>query len=801
MPEQLISPSEASTSAQVDASPIGTRTTGRTRVKSQRVLEAEDTKRFLLKQTKLEAEPGSTSTKPKTYSKKGKGKGKKKAEDEVYCICKTDNEGSMIECGECNDWFHFTCIDLKEDEAEKIHVYICPECAESTDKKTTYKYDISTFPSPSPPPGMVDPPKKKTKTRKVTPSSTSDDDSGSEAQIASSSSRASSAHPTPPPNKRPRLSSDVKRKSSINVDRKMSVDRKPSFGGGLPPMRKYVREKLAPLFQGLFGDMSVEDAQRFSEEVEDGIYSNFKEIIAGKENAGTRYKTQFNLLSSSIVRGLRPDLISSITSRTLSPVQIATLTSADLASEEQLKAIQKAKQAVLEQTVKSKEDNSTTIRLGRDGFEKVENVHEKEMKLLAQQEEFARLRAEEERKLRENPPTPIEEVEKSPIVNKFMDGPKRSESIDISSPLKQPFVISAWTGSTPQKSNNEEEEINNFDQSNLDLSDIIVVGDEEPFDDLDETPIEAVPKSEMELFEAKEVLWSGGIVNPANPSPHIPPISLRLICRAGQINWKFLLPHDKIEITGRVPTRNSLQFLSDSRLNPSKELVTVAFSLDEKATDEEIIAWEEMVEYHIGKDRHALYLPYGNHPPAGAAKELYMIPLRPGDPSPEFTELIDGFSLPTTGRTTSVFLGVFVSNKLSTPTSVPPPPPQVSQPPSIAVPPPTVPSNPVIQNDQLQALMASLNPTAIQGLVGGITTPILGGSTPPIGGITPYPSYPQQGYSPYDNGGYTPQPYGDWRDRRDESRRDPRRRGDRRDGDRDRDNGWASRGGVRDGRY
>ncbi|WWC63600.1 uncharacterized protein I303_106205 [Kwoniella dejecticola CBS 10117] len=840
MSEETASHPEASTSTIPSDSPLGTRTTGRTRVKSQRVLEAEDTKRFLSNQSKAAAEADvKVPAKAKTYGKKSKGKGKKKSDDEVYCICKTNNEGSMIECGECNDWFHFTCIGLTEDEAEKIHVYVCPECTESTDKKTTHKYDLSTFPSPSPPPGVVDAPKTKAKPRKAAPSrpsaSGSDDDSGSEAQIASSSSsRQSSVHPTPPPNKRSRLSTDIKRKSSIIVERKASIDRKSSVASGaLPPMRKYVRERLAPLFQGLFGTMSEGEAVNFSQAVEEGIYSNFKEIIGGKESTGTRYKTQFNLLSSSIAKGLRPDLIASITSRKLGPTQIATLTSADLASEEQLKAIEQARQSVLEQTVKSKEDTSSTIRLGRDGFEKVENVHEKEMKLLAQQEESARLRAEEERRLRENPPpTPIEEkdVQKSPIVNKFTEGPKRSESIDVSSPLKQPLVSSAWTA--PASTDESEQEVNNFDQTNLDLSDIVQVGDEMELDDLDDR--EEVPKSDMQLFEAKEVFWSGGIVNPANPSAYIPPISLRLICKATPPDWKILLPREKIEITGRVPTKGSLQYLSDSRLNPSKELITVAFSLDEKATDEEILAWEEMVEYHIGKDRHALYLPYEKHPhpPPGSAKELYMIPLRPSDPAPEFTELIDGFALPIKGRSTSVFLGVFVFNKSSTPIPAPAPRPSTSEPPHppqpAAIPPlaqiPAI-SQPVIQNDQLQALMASLNPTAIQGLVGGITPVPLGGSTPPIGGITPtpqptYPSYTpaQQVYTPYDNsGGYTPQPqpYGGgggsgggyqdgWRGemRRDERRdlggRDPRRR-DR--GDwverRESDNGWGNRGGGR----
>ncbi|OCF38747.1 hypothetical protein I317_07477 [Kwoniella heveanensis CBS 569] len=82
-----------------------TRTTGRTRVKSQRVLEAEDTKRFLKNQANAskEAHHVAVSNASTNTDMKAKGKGKKK-EEETYCICKTNNDGPMIECGECNDW-------------------------------------------------------------------------------------------------------------------------------------------------------------------------------------------------------------------------------------------------------------------------------------------------------------------------------------------------------------------------------------------------------------------------------------------------------------------------------------------------------------------------------------------------------------------------------------------------------------------------------------------------------------------------------------------------------------------------
>ena len=106
---------EASSSMGVPA-----RTSGRNKVKSQRVIEMEDTARMVAAakarqkaeaeaQARGEGKPSSfagsgDAPKGKTIRTKRKGKGKKQ---EVYCVCKkpsSDDDGPMIECAECNDW-------------------------------------------------------------------------------------------------------------------------------------------------------------------------------------------------------------------------------------------------------------------------------------------------------------------------------------------------------------------------------------------------------------------------------------------------------------------------------------------------------------------------------------------------------------------------------------------------------------------------------------------------------------------------------------------------------------------------
>ncbi|KAF5387320.1 hypothetical protein D9757_005755 [Collybiopsis confluens] len=52
---------------------------------------------------------------------------------QMFCWCKQGDDGTpMIHCTECKNWFHFSCIDLNETDAEDISVYVCSSCSEKT---------------------------------------------------------------------------------------------------------------------------------------------------------------------------------------------------------------------------------------------------------------------------------------------------------------------------------------------------------------------------------------------------------------------------------------------------------------------------------------------------------------------------------------------------------------------------------------------------------------------------------------------------------------------------------------------
>ena len=287
------------------------------------------------------------------------------------------------------------------------------------------------------------------------------------------------------------------------------------------------------------------------------------------------HRAQFNLLSSSLSKSLRPELRSTILDRSLTPAQVAVLTPADLASAERREEIEAAKQAVLQQHVKSKEDQTSAIRLGRDGLERAEDLREKEMKALAAAEEVAREK-EKRRESLVSQSAGIEGVDndeiQTPITPRTGDDetkvhspsvpaassigtigvvgaqggaavggfvspaqglPRgRSDSADvhrssigamhspvITSPSSKTFALkSAWGGGPDTKRDTAGVDMESFggDQSALDLSHILAEGGD--VRDVLDVAMETAPKeeppslqSDMDRFLARSVVWSGKV--------------------------------------------------------------------------------------------------------------------------------------------------------------------------------------------------------------------------------------------------------------------------------------------------
>ncbi|XP_076304683.1 histone lysine demethylase PHF8-like isoform X2 [Tachypleus tridentatus] len=73
------------------------------------------------------------------------------ASNRGYCVCGQVNEdtGFMIQCDVCRDWFHGSCVDVKEHESVDIEKYHCPACEEAhgssvyKERKNWHRHDYT----------------------------------------------------------------------------------------------------------------------------------------------------------------------------------------------------------------------------------------------------------------------------------------------------------------------------------------------------------------------------------------------------------------------------------------------------------------------------------------------------------------------------------------------------------------------------------------------------------------------------------------------------------------------------------
>ncbi|CAE6368904.1 unnamed protein product [Rhizoctonia solani] len=153
-----------------------------------------------------------------------------------------------------------------------------------------------------------------------------------------------------------------------------------------------------------------------------------------------------------------------------------------------------------------------------------------------------------------------------------------------------------------------------------------------------------------------------------------------------EANRKSLFPVSLFEVIGRVPTTQATNYLVSMRLNPTKELFACVLC----PYEDDKRAYFELHKILLGKDRYGLIFPWGQDPPLSApGKELYIVPLQPEQPIPEYLQLLDNVNIPVE-RDSPIFCGIFVLSKgrvttldakehsyATSPAPVPPTPPTV----------------------------------------------------------------------------------------------------------------------------
>ncbi|KAI0820319.1 hypothetical protein BC628DRAFT_1397687 [Trametes gibbosa] len=174
-------------------------------------------------------------------------------------------------------------------------------------------------------------------------------------------------------------------------------------------------------------------------------------------------------------------------------------------------------------------------------------------------------------------------------------------------------------------------------------------------------PAEIQPSS----FDDQPPVWSGTVSMPLDSA--IPQEVAVYARQAGGRTlgddsplWKTLFPSVELRIDGRVPVEKSAQYLTQVRLNPTKELIAVAFS---PVNGVDPSGFNAVKNHLLSKSRHGLIFPWGHNPKSSApGRELYVVPLMSTDSIPEYMELLDQLQLPPT-RSVDYLVGIWVLNK------------------------------------------------------------------------------------------------------------------------------------------
>ncbi|KAI0741581.1 hypothetical protein C8Q80DRAFT_143618 [Daedaleopsis nitida] len=203
-------------------------------------------------------------------------------------------------------------------------------------------------------------------------------------------------------------------------------------------------------------------------------------------------------------------------------------------------------------------------------------------------------------------------------------------------------------------------------------------------------PVEMTSEEKRAAFDAQDLVWIGTLSMPLDSA--IPQEVAVVARQAGGRTmtkdsplWRTLFPSMELRIDGRVPVEKSAQYLTQVRLNPSKELVAVAFC---PTPGFDSSGFHALKNHLLAKGRHGLIFPWGHNPKSSApGRELYVVPLLSSDTIPEYMELLDQLRLPRE-RTVDYLVGIWVLTKgklvvpaqpaTATPAVAPSPPPSIA---------------------------------------------------------------------------------------------------------------------------
>ncbi|KDQ19428.1 hypothetical protein BOTBODRAFT_439248 [Botryobasidium botryosum FD-172 SS1] len=356
----------------------------------------------------------------------------------------------LIACDICQSWFHFNCIHLTESRAEEISRFVCDSCQKNSGDFTTFSWEDDPMDeTPQNPTVAANNRGEMRKGSEITSESGLESNDPTESGVSSGEEyetdeevrvrpkrssrplRASMSKPTEPSSTVSRSTRSPSATASHRASSAFSASADDALGkrkagqlhhpakraraeseseaamvaeehppASSNPARKYclgkLRDVVFPIFEQYYSTEESGDERKanleqlvgkYATDLEMSLFSGYSEPDkAGKAAVGVKYKERFRTLTFNLEKQDRVVLRESIGSGKLTADELSTMSSAELASEEQKQQQQEAEKYSLEHSI-LQQRVAPRAKITHKGEQAIEN--------LANDDELSRVRAAE----------------------------------------------------------------------------------------------------------------------------------------------------------------------------------------------------------------------------------------------------------------------------------------------------------------------------------------------------------------------------------------------------------------------
>ncbi|KAJ1560578.1 PHD finger protein 3 [Nowakowskiella sp. JEL0078] len=393
--------------------------------------------------------------------------------------------------------------------------------------------------------------------------------------------------------------------------------------------QEYFENTIAEIFKAaersdsIKSNISLDNPREFAVSIEKELFAKYSiKSKSGTLECGPNYSAKYRNIQYNLKDKKNDQLRRRILTGEITPMKLVQMSPEDMANDEVKLRTQEIRNRTLLQTIKSSDDSVTLLK----------KTHKGEVEVNSHENDIPTMRINEQ-------PTPIQEPTKIQTLDEIlakMDGRKDPINDDSENDWKE------WKA---------EDTSNHFEAENIEDNQFIT--QTEAGDIILRSP-SLSPMNSPKSPSSKEdaFVWKGKVYMPqvGKFNGYCRQVAGRKV--GDSKSWEDVLPV-QISIDGRIATSKVAEYVLQQKGSSSKEVVVVEFKAD--GTNEDDEGFATLFDYFDSKDRCAVI---GHH--YVSIKDMYIFPLTPQAPIPEFLRELELNNRIPTDRSENVLLGVIV---------------------------------------------------------------------------------------------------------------------------------------------